>query len=104
MSDKTVGIHDMHPLQVQELMQFCCHALELADALSELAADREILEDTISKVESLGEMFGANAVILQTSPGSTGSEPELGSLAQLLEPKRAVGRRGPEAQGPASEK
>lgn len=76
MSEKMVGVKDMHPLQIQELMDFCCYALDLAEALAERLGDPEVAAEAASKVESLAEIFGANALILQTSPGSPGSEQE----------------------------
>ena len=94
MSEKMVGVSDMHPMQVQELMDFCCYTLTVAECLSESTGDPEIAAEAASMVESLLEIFGANAIILQTSPGSSGSEPESDLLAQVLQPRRSVGRRG----------
>lgn len=74
--DKVLGVKDMHPAQVQELMDFCCYALNLADAISMEMDCPEVAEETASKVESLLEMLGANAVILQRSHGLSDSEPE----------------------------
>lgn len=103
MSGGMIGVKDMHPLQIEALMDFCCHALDMAAALAEEAGDPEIAAETISMVESLTELFGANAIILQTSPESLGSEPESDLLSDLLQARRQVGRRGPAGQGPASE-
>lgn len=103
MSDGMVGVKDMHPMQIEALMNFICHTLNLSASLSELTGDPEIAEETISMVESMTELFGANTIIVQTSPESPDSEPELDLLAQVLRPQRAVGRRGPAEQGPASE-
>lgn len=103
MSSGMVGVKDMHPMQIEALMNFCCHALDMAATLAEMQGDPEIATEAISMVESLTELFGANAVILQTSHESSDSEPESDLLAQVLRPQRAVGRRGPAEQGPASE-
>ena len=103
MSSGMVGVKDMHPMQIEALMNFCCHALDMAATLAEMQGDPEIANEAVSMVESLTELFGANAVILQTSHESSDSEPESDLLAQVLRPQRAVGRRGPAEQGPASE-
>lgn len=104
MSNGMIGVKDMHPMQIEALMNFCCHALDMAATLAEMQGDPEIATETISMVESLTELFGANAVIVQTSPGSLGSGPESDSLAALLQGQRAVGRRPPPAErGPATE-
>lgn len=103
MSNGMVGVKDMHPMQIEALMNFCCHALDMAATLAEMQGDPEIANEAVSMVESLTELFGANAVILQTSHESSDSELESDLLAQVLRPQRAVGRRGPAGQGPASE-
>ena len=103
MSENMVGVKDMHPMQIEALMAFICHTLDMAEALAELTGDPEIASETISVVESLTELFGANAVILQMSPESSGSEQGSDLLEALLRPTKAVGR--PSAgQGPASER
>lgn len=103
MSEKMVGVKDMHPMQIEALMTFCCHALDVAATLAEEVGDPEIANDMIAQVESLTEIFGANAVILQTSLESSGSAPESDLLAQVLRPQRPVGRRGPAGKGPEQE-
>ena len=85
MDEETaIGVKDMHSAQIQELMNFCCYVLDLAAELSEQLGDPEVLTDASSRVESLGEMFGANVLILQTSPESSGSEQGLSLLERLL--------------------
>jgi len=85
MDEETaIGVKDMHSAQIQELMNFCCYALDLAAELSEQLDDPEVLEDAQSRVESLAEMFGANVLIPQTSPESSGSEQGLSLLERLL--------------------
>lgn len=96
MSEKMVGVKDMHPMQVEALLNFCCYTLDLAGGLSEMTGDPEIADEAVSLVESLTEIFGANAVILQTSLESKDSEQGSDLLEQLLRPRR-VGRRGPKA-------
>jgi len=91
MDDETaIGVKDMHSAQIQELMNFCCYTLDLAAELSEHIDDPEVLTDASSRVESLAEMFGANVLILQTSPESSGSEQGSGLLESLL---RSLGPR-----------
>ena len=82
--EKTVGIKDMHSAQIMELMNFCCYTLDLANDLAETLGDPEVLEEAQSRVESLAELFGANVLILQTSPESSDSEQELSLLERLL--------------------
>ena len=103
MSNGMIGVKDMHPMQIEALMNFCCKALDAAAGLSELTGDPDIASEMVSEVEALTELFGANAVILQTSPESSGSEPVSDLLAEVLRPQRSVGRRVPAEQGPASE-
>lgn len=102
MSENMVGVKDMHPMQIEALMAFICHTLDIAEGLSELTGDPEIASETISMVESLTELFGANAVILQMSPESSDSERGSDLLEDLLRPKRAVGRKAA-GRPPASE-
>jgi hypothetical protein len=74
MDEKMLGVKDMHPAQIQELMDFCCYALDRAEELAELSDDPEYADEAQSRVESLLEMFGANALIVRTSPESLDSE------------------------------
>ena len=73
---KTMGFKDMHDAQVKEFMDFCCHALDLAESLSQLVGDDDISDATSSRVEAFVEMFGGNTLILRMSPSSSDSEPE----------------------------
>lgn len=103
MASGMVGVQDMHQMQVEELLNFCCYTLDLAAALAETIGDPEITTEAISAVESLTEMFGANAFIHQTSPELSDLEPESNLLEELLRP-RQVGRPArPAGKGPASE-
>lgn len=63
--EKALGVKDMHQAQINELMQFCCYTLEIADELAEILGDPEVLENAKSQVESLAEMFGADALIVR---------------------------------------
>lgn len=101
MDEETaIGVKDMHSAQIQELMNFCCYVLDLAAELSEQLGDPEVLTDASSRVESLGEMFGANVLILQTSPESSDLEQGSGLLERLL---RDSGPEEPEGSGSRSE-
>lgn len=85
MDEETaIGVKDMHSAQIQELMNFCCYALDLAAELSEQLGDPEVLTDASSRVESLAEMFGANVLILQEPHESPDSEQGSGLLERLL--------------------
>ena len=85
MDEETaIGVKDMHSAQIQELMNFCCYALDLAAELSEQLGDPEVLTDASSRVESLAEMFGANVLILQEPHESPDSGQGLGLLERLL--------------------
>lgn len=70
-----IGFKDMHPAQVKEFMNFIADALGMARALSDELEEESIFEDTKSKVESLIEMFGGQALIIdQMSPESSDLE------------------------------
>jgi len=91
--EKALGVKDMHSAQIQELMNFCCYVLDLANEYGESIGDPEVLNEASSRVESLAEMFGANVLILQTSPESSGLEQGSGLLERLLRGS------GPEGSG-----
>ena len=91
--EKALGVKDMHSAQIQELMNFCCYVLDLANEYGESIGDPEVLNEASSRVESLAEMFGANVLILQTSPESSGLEQGSGLLERLLRDS------GPEGSG-----
>lgn len=77
MHIQSVGFKDMAEAQVTEFMNFCCHALNLAANLMDYVdGGEEIMEETEGLVESLIEIFGGNALILQKSHESSDSEPE----------------------------
>jgi len=67
MDNNIIGFKDMHQSQIDELMNFLCSSLDWAMALSEVLEEEEIFSDAKNKVESLIEMFGGNALIVQTS-------------------------------------
>jgi hypothetical protein len=91
MAKGMFGSKDMHPMQIEEFLNFCCYTLDMAHELAVASGDPEIVAEAISKVESLTEMFGMNAFILRKSPESLGSAPESDLLGELLRP-RQVGR------------
>ena len=67
MDDKIIGFKDMNQSQINELMDFICHFLDMAQALSEAIEEEDIFSEAKNKVENLIEMFGGNALIGQTS-------------------------------------
>ena len=93
MRIKSVGFKDMAEEQVEELLNFCCHALNVAVNYG----DDEIAVDTEEKIASLIEIFGGHAIIDQTSPESSDSEQGLDLLERLLR------GWGSEESGPKSE-
>ena len=80
MHIKSVGFKDMAGEQIDELLNFCCHALNIATNYG----DDEIAVDTQERVAALIEIFGGNAIIDRTSPESSDSEQGLDSLERLL--------------------
>ena len=72
---EVIGFKDMHPAQVAEMMNFIAHFLTIADALSEVEEEEDIFLDAKNRAESLIEMFGGQAFIIdQMSPESTDLE------------------------------
>jgi hypothetical protein len=57
---KSMGFKDMHPMQVEALMELIGIALNLAS----LSEDNEILEDTSDYCDELVKLFGGNGVRL----------------------------------------
>jgi hypothetical protein len=57
---KSMGFKDMHPMQVEALMELIGIALNLAS----LSEDNEILEDTTAYCDELVKLFGGNGVRL----------------------------------------
>jgi len=85
MDEETaIGVKDMHSAQIQELMNFCCYVLDIANEYGESIGDPEVLNEASSRVESLAEMFGANVLILQEPHESPDSGQGLGLLERLL--------------------
>lgn len=80
MHIKSVGFKDMAEEQIEELLNFCCHALNIAVNY----ADDEIVEDTENMISNLIELFGGHAIIDQTSPESSDLEQGLDLLERLL--------------------
>jgi hypothetical protein len=57
---KSLGFKDMHPMQVEAVMDLIGIALNLAT----LAEDNDILEDTTAYCDELVKLFGGNGVRL----------------------------------------
>jgi hypothetical protein len=57
---KSLGFKDMHPMQVEAVMELIGIALNLAS----LAEDNDILEDTTAYCDELVKLFGGNGVRL----------------------------------------
>jgi hypothetical protein len=55
---KTLGLRDMHPMQVKMLMEF----IDLTIQLSSMANDMEIVEETEAAADELIKIFGGNGV------------------------------------------
>ena len=55
---KTLGLKDMHPMQIKMLMKFVDLTLQLAS----LTNDMEILEETEAAADDLVKIFGGNGV------------------------------------------
>jgi hypothetical protein len=57
---KSMGFKDMHPMQVEAIIDLVGIALNLAS----LSEDNEILEDTTAYCDELVKLFGGNGVRL----------------------------------------
>ena len=55
---KSLGLKDMHPVQVEALMEFVGMALNLAA----LTDDQEIVDETESAADELVRLLGGNGV------------------------------------------
>ena len=55
---KTLGLKQMHPVQVETLMEFVGAAINLAT----LTNDKEVIEETEAFADELVRMFGGNGV------------------------------------------
>lgn len=80
MHIKSVGFKDMAEEQIEELLNFCCHALNVATNYG----DDDVATETEEKVAALIEIFGGHAIIDQTSPESSDSEQGSDLLERLL--------------------
>lgn len=93
MRIKSVGFKDMAEEQVEELLNFCCFALDVAVNYG----DEEVVEDTKDMISNLIEIFGGHAIIDQLPPESADSEQGSDFLERLLR------GRGLEGSGTKSE-
>ena len=57
---KSLGFKDMHPMQVEALMELIGIALNLAS----MSEDNDILDDTTAYCDELVKLFGGNGVRL----------------------------------------
>ncbi len=55
---KTLGLKQMHPVQVETLMEFVGVAINLAT----LTNDKDVIEETEAFADELIRMFGGNGV------------------------------------------
>jgi len=55
---KTLGLKQMHPVQVETLMEFVGVAINLAT----LTNDKEVIEETEAFADELVRLFGGNGV------------------------------------------
>ncbi len=55
---KTLGLRDMHPMQVESLMDFVGWAIDLAA----LVGDEDLLKETEGSADELVRMFGGKGV------------------------------------------
>ena len=58
---KTLGLRDMHAMQVMNLMEF----IELAIELAALTGDRDIVKETEAAADDLVRLFGGNGVRIE---------------------------------------
>tara|TARA_R100000908_G_scaffold62765_1_gene42382 strand:+ start:490 stop:699 length:210 start_codon:yes stop_codon:yes gene_type:complete len=57
---KSLGLRQMHPMQVESLMEFIGVTLNLAT----LTNDQEVIDDTEALADELVKMFGGNGIKL----------------------------------------
>lgn len=55
---KTLGLKDMHPMQVKMLMEF----IDLTVQLASLTNDMEVVDETEAAADELIKIFGGNGV------------------------------------------
>ena len=58
---KTLGLRDMHPMQVESLMDFVGWAIDLAA----LVGDEDLLKETEGSADELVRMFGGKGVRIE---------------------------------------
>ena len=58
---KTLGLRDMHPMQVESLMDFVGWAIDLAV----LVGDEDLLKETEGAADELVRMFGGKGVRIE---------------------------------------
>jgi hypothetical protein len=58
---KTLGLRDMHPMQVESLMDFVGWAIDLAA----LVGDEDLLKETEGSADELIRMFGGKGVRIE---------------------------------------
>ena len=58
---KTLGLRDMHPMQVESLMDFVGWAIDLAA----LVGDKDLLKETEGSADELVRMFGGKGVRIE---------------------------------------
>ena len=58
---KTLGLRDMHPMQVESLMDFVGWAIDLAA----LVGDEDLLKETERSADELVRMFGGKGVRIE---------------------------------------
>ena len=55
---KTLGLKDMHPMQVKMLMEF----IDLTVQLASLTNDMDVVDETEAAADELVKIFGGNGV------------------------------------------
>jgi len=58
---KTLGLRDMHPMQVESIMDFVGWAIDLAV----LVGDEDLLKETEGSADELVRMFGGKGVRIE---------------------------------------
>jgi len=58
---KTLGLRDMHPMQVESIMDFVGWAIDLAV----LVGDEDLLKETEGSADELIRMFGGKGVRIE---------------------------------------
>ena len=58
---KTLGLRDMHPMQVESIMDFVGWAIDLAA----LVGDEDLLKETEGSADELVRMFGGKGVRIE---------------------------------------